>query len=265
MRFKRKKPRNNGQHQSKYRDAREILASHSNLNTNLTRFNQEESNQTLPVHIGLSPEWQELNDDNLVVNIPLSTNHKPPELLTTNKPDFWNYTAVGLLVTLYVASFISTYISSSLLFYLLSGGVGMSLPMFGTQIATTEAVALMGVGILEGASLSDAYLEHKKCLQGSRKWLSHSGRFLAFIAQGLLYYMALGQLLFATADVTSLGGEKLDHYQHSADSATLILEPPSLLHGVFVGTISFAWSFGNSYMSSTALLVAIDCLRRRRS
>jgi len=172
---------------------------------------------------------------------------------------------VAVLGTFYIASLVSTYISSNLLLYLLSGGAGIAVPMLGTQIPITEAVALMGSGILEGTSLSDAYLDHKKHLTGSRQWMSRSGRFLAFIAQGLLYYMALGQLLFATVDVSNLGTQGLKGDSHSSPAeATLVLEPPTPLHGAFVGTISFAWSFGTTYIGSTALLVAIDRLRDKR-
>ena len=173
---------------------------------------------------------------------------------------------MAVLGTFYVASLVSTYISSNLLLYLLSGGAGIAIPMLGTQIPITEAVALMGSGILEGTSLSDAYLDHKKHLTGSHQWMSRGGRFLAFfITQGLLYYMALGQLLFATADVSTLNSQGLNGDRPSSPAeATLALEPPTPLHGAFVGTISFAWSFGTTYIGSTALLVAIDRLRRQR-
>lgn len=179
-----------------------------------------------------------------------------------DKPDFWNYTLVWALSILYLASLGSTYISTHLLLSLLSGGVGIAIPIFGTQIAITDAVALMGTGILEGASLSDAYLEHKKTLTGSRKWASFGGRVLAFTAQGLLYYMALGQLLFATVDVSRLREENSETPTHT--EAALILEPPTLLHGTFVGTLSFAWSYGTTYIGPNALLVAIAALRRKR-
>lgn len=182
-----------------------------------------------------------------------------------DKPDCWEYTAVGVLSIFYLTSLTSTYISTHLLLSLLSGGVGITIPIFGMQIAITDAVALMGTGILEGASLSDAYLEHKKTLTGSRKWASRGGRFLAFIGQGLLYYMALGQLLFATADVSSLGAQGLENRETSTHTeAALILEPPTPLHGTFVGTLSFAWSYGTTYIGPNALLVAIAALRRKR-
>lgn len=188
----------------------------------------------------------------------------PPD--STISPDFWNKALVAVLLTFYFASLVSTYVSTNLLLYLLSGGAAITVPMLGTQFPITEAVALMGTGILEGTSLSDAYLEHKKHLTGSRKWASRGGRLLAFIGQGLLYYMALGQLLFATADVNSLGAQGLEDYEKSSRTeAALILDPPTPLHGAFVGTLSFAWSFGTTYMGPTALLVGIDRLRRKRS
>jgi hypothetical protein len=210
----------------------------------------------------VAPEWRELNED-----LRIGRTWSQTELSNSfeaDEPDFWNYAAVGLLGTFYLASLVSTYVSSTLLLYLLSGGAGIAVPMFGTQLPITEAVALMGSGILEGTSLSDAYLEHKKHLTGSRRWISCSGRFLAFVAQGLLYYMALGQLLFATSDVSSLGAQGFGEYDQPAPlEASLVLEPPTVLHGVFVGTISFAWSFGTTYIGSTAVLVAIERLRRK--
>lgn len=213
----------------------------------------------------LAPEWAELNEG-LTMNAAERLQQNQTGKIPVNPPDFFNYAIVGVLGTFYVASLISTYISSNLLLYLLSGGAGIAVPMFGSQVPITEAVALMGSGILEGTSLSDAYLDYKKQLKGSRQWMSRGGRFLAFIAQGLLYYMALGQLLFATADVSSLGTQGLNGDRDSAAvESTLVLEPPTILHGAFVGTISFAWSFGATYVGSTALFVAIDRLRRRQS
>lgn len=179
----------------------------------------------------------------------------------TEKPDFWNYAAVSVFMLFYAASLISTYVSTNLLLYLLSGGANIFIPMFGTQIPIAEAVSVMGTGILEGSSLSDAYLEQKKCQTKGSKLARH----LAFVAQGLLYYMALGQLLFAAADVSSLGAQGLQDYEKSSRTqASLVLEPPTLLHGAFVGTISFAWSFGTTYLGPTALLIAIERLRRKR-
>jgi hypothetical protein len=210
----------------------------------------------------LAPEWQEFNEDLRIGRIWTQT--EPSKKFEADEPDFWNYAAVGVLGTFYVASLVSTYVSTNLLLYLLSGGAGIAVPMFGTQLPITEAVALMGAGILEGTSLSDAYLEHKKHLTGSRRWISSSGRFLAFVAQGLLYYMALGQLLFATSDVSSLGAQGFEeHHEPAPLEASLVLEPPTALHGVFVGTISFAWSFRTTYIGSTAVLVAIERLRRK--
>jgi hypothetical protein len=177
------------------------------------------------------------------------------------KPDFWNYLLVGILISLYVASFASTYISSNILFYLLGGG-GISIPMMGMRIPLAEAVSLMGTGILEGASLGDAYFEHKGTLPKGKKILFSAGRGLAFIAQWTLYYMALGSLLFSTADVNNLSGQDLETY--SAEEAVLVLDPPTPLHGIFVFTISGAWSFANNYVGLDALLVAISRLRRKK-
>jgi hypothetical protein len=177
------------------------------------------------------------------------------------QPDFWNYLLVGILSFFYVASLVSTYVSSNLLLYLLSGG-GIVVPMFGMKIPLTEAVALMGSGLLEGASLGDAYLEHKGKLSNDKKWLSRGGRFLAFVGQWLLYYMALGTLLFSTADVNSLGGQELE--TSPAEKAVLVLDPPTPLHGIFVGTITGAWSFASNYVGIDALFVAISCLRRKK-
>ncbi|WP_392476220.1 hypothetical protein [Nostoc sp. C110] len=177
------------------------------------------------------------------------------------KPDFWNYLLVGILSFFYLASLVSTYISSNLLLYLLSGG-GIVIPMFGMKIPLTEAVALMGSGLLEGASLGDAYLEHKGKLPKEKKWLSRGGRFLAFVGQWLLYYMAVGTLLFSTADVNNLSGQELE--TSSTEEAVLVLNPPTLLHGIFVVTITGAWSFASNYVGIDALFVAISCLRRKK-
>ncbi len=220
----------------------------------------------------LAPEWAELNDglatntNSAVINTQENGKLEPTTTSNfANEPDFWNKALVAVLSIFYVATLVSTYVSSSLLLYLLSGGAGIAIPMFGTQIPITEAVALMGTGILEGTSLSDAYLDHKKLLIGNLQLISRFGRFSAFVAQGLLYYMALGQLLFATADVSSLGTQGLQDDRKSSDpQAALVLNPPTALHGVFVGTVSFAWSFGTTYIGPTALLVAIDRLRRKR-
>jgi len=181
-----------------------------------------------------------------------------------DQPDFWNYALVTVLSIFYLLSFTSTYISTHLLLSLLSGGAGIAIPIFSTQIAITDAVALMGTGILEGTSLSDAYLEHKKALTESRQLVSRGGRFLAFIAQGLLYYMALGQLLFATTNLSSLGAQGFETSEtQNTTQAALILNPPTVLHGAFVGTLSFAWSYGTTYIGPNALLGAIASLRRR--
>lgn len=182
----------------------------------------------------------------------------PPQ---EEQPDIWNYLLVGILSIFYLASLISTFISSQMLLYLLSGG-GILIPMFGMKVPITEAVGLMGTGLLEGASLSDAYLEHKQQLSGSKKWLSKGGRFLGFIGQWLLYYMALGTLLFTTADVSSLSTETLENAQ--PEEAVLVLEPPTLLHGVFVGTLTGAWSYASNYVGVDALLFAVSRLRRRK-
>jgi hypothetical protein len=180
----------------------------------------------------------------------------PPD----EKPDFWNYLLVGLFISLYVASFASTYISSNILFYLLGGG-GVSIPMMGMRIPLAEAISLMGTGILEGASLGDAYFEYKGTLPKEKKRLFSAGRFLSFIAQWTLYYMTLGSLLFSTADVTSLSGQDLE--SSSGEEAVLVLDPPTPLHGMFVFTLSGAWSFANNYVGLDALLVAISRLRRK--
>jgi hypothetical protein len=265
MKYKRRSLQNNGhQRQGFGRDGRQLLGhNRSRSSANTTELIERNGGQQSPNQMTLAPEWAELNDD-LPINTKRGQNQES-EGFRGERPDVWNYAAVGLLGTFYVASLVSTYVSSNLLLYLLSGGAGIAIPMFGTQVSITEAVALMGAGILEGTSLSDAYLEHKNHLTGSRKWISRGGRFLAFIAQGLLYYMALGQLLFATADVSSLGVQGLeDSQQSSRTEASLVLTPPTPLHGAFVGTISFAWSFGTTYIGSTALLVAIERLRYKR-
>lgn len=268
MNSQKKNHSNNGHHsQTSAKDAKQMLNQKKQANNH---------NHTTPKpksQIPLAPEWAELNDalatntDSVAINT--QENGKPQVTTASNsanEPDGWNKALVGVLGTFYVASLVSTYVSSSLLLYLLSGGAGIAIPIFGTQIAITEAVALMGTGILEGTSLSDAYLDHKKLLNGNREWISRSGRFLAFIAQGLLYYMALGQLLFAAADVSSLGTQGLQDNPNSSDTqAALVLNPPTALHGVFVGTVSFAWSFGTTYIGPTALLVAIDRLRRKQT
>jgi hypothetical protein len=177
------------------------------------------------------------------------------------KPDFWNYLLVGILIVFYTASFASTYISSNILFYLLGGG-GISIPMMGMRIPLAEAVSLMGTGILEGASLGDAYFEHKETLPKRKKILFSAGRGLAFIAQWTLYYMTLGSLLFSTADVNNLSGQDLG--TSSAEEAVLVFDPPTPLHGIFVFTISGAWSFANNYVGLDALWVAISRLRRKK-
>jgi hypothetical protein len=265
MRLPRKTPRRNGhQRQTPGTDAQQMLGNNRNRGHASTRPRNGQGAEQQFSEPTLAPEWAELNDG-LTANTTARLKTEKRGENSVNRPDLFNYAAVTVLGTFYVASLVSTYISSNLLLYLLSGGAGIAIPMFGNQIPITEAVALMGSGILEGTSLSDAYLDHKKHLAGSRQWMSRGGRFLAFIAQGLLYYMALGQLLFATADVSSLGiqGLKGDRPSSPAE-ATLVLEPPTPLHGAFVGTISFAWSFGTTYIGSTALLVAIDRLRRQR-
>ena len=178
------------------------------------------------------------------------------------QPDIWNYLLVGVLGTFYLASLASTIISSQMLLYLLSGG-GIMIPLFGTKIPITEAVGLMGSGLLEGASLGDAYLEHKQALSGSKKWLSRGGRALAFVGQWLLYYMALGTLLFATADVNNLGTSDLETAQPE-EEAVLVLTPPTWLHGVLVGTLTGAWSYASNYVGIDALFYAISRLRKRK-
>ena len=259
MNFQRKRPIKNGhQQQIPGTEAKQMLGSRIGGNA-ATRLSNGQNGRQEFSQPTLAPEWAELNDG-LTTNATQRLKTDKKEEIAVNQPDLFNYAAVAVLGTFYIASLVSTYISSNLLLYLLSGGAGIAVPMLGTQIPITEAVALMGSGILEGTSLSDAYLDHKKYLTGSRQWMSRSGRFLAFIAQGLLYYMALGQLLFATADVSTLGTQGLKGGSHSsAAEATLVLEPPTPLHGAFVGTISFAWSFGTTYIGSTALLVAIAC------
>ncbi|NJL66250.1 MAG: hypothetical protein HC849_05780 [Oscillatoriales cyanobacterium RU_3_3] len=264
MRITRKRPLRNGRQRQTAGADRDRTLNNNRMRANnpATLNNDRNAGQGFS-EPALAPEWAELNDG-LTMNATERLKKNRGET-AVNAPDLFNYAIVGVLGTFYVASLISTYISSNLLLYLLSGGAGIAVPMFGSQVPITEAVALMGSGILEGTSLSDAYLDHKKQLKGSRQWMSRGGRFLAFIAQGLLYYMALGQLLFATADVSSLGTQGLKGEENSAAAeSTLVLEPPTVLHGAFVGTISFAWSFGATYIGSTALLVAIDRLRRGR-
>lgn len=265
MKSQRKRPIRNGrQRQTPGTNANQMLGSNRIRGNAATRLSNGQNATQQSCQPSLAPEWAELNDG-FIANATQTLKTDKKEEIAVNQPDLFNYAAVAVLGTFYVASLVSTYISSNLLLYLLSGGAGIAIPMLGTQIPITEAVALMGSGILEGTSLSDAYLDHKKHLAGSRQWMSRSGRFLAFIAQGLLYYMALGQLLFATADVSTLNSQGLNGDSHSSGSeATLVLEPPTPLHGAFVGTISFAWSFGTTYIGSTALLVAIDRLRRQR-
>ena len=263
MKLQRKRPRSNGhQRQTPGTDAQQMLGNNRNRGNTATRPRNSQNAGQQFSEPALAPEWAELNDSLTANTNERLTTDRSGEIVV-NQPDLFNYAAVAVLGTFYVASLVSTYISSNLLLYLLSGGAGIAIPMFGSQIPITESVALMGSGILEGTSLSDAYLDHKKHLTGSHHWMSRSGRFLAFVAQGLLYYMALGQLLFATADVSSLGTQGLQGDSPSSPAqATLVLEPPTVLHGAFVGTISFAWSFGTTYIGSTALLVAIDRLRR---
>lgn len=265
MNCQQKRPRKNGyQRQISGTDAKQMLGSSRIRGNAATRLSDRPNARQESSQPTLAPEWAELNDD-LTINTTKKLRTEKSEEIVVNQPDLFNYAAVAVLGTFYVASLVSTYISSNLLLYLLSGGAGITIPMLGTQIPITEAVALMGSGILEGTSLSDAYLDHKKYLTGSHQWMSRGGRFLAFIAQGLLYYMALGQLLFATADVSTLNPQGLKGDRPSSPAeATLVLEPPTPLHGAFVGTISFAWSFGTTYIGSTALLVAIDRLRRQR-
>jgi hypothetical protein len=209
MKYPRKRPTRNGhQRQTPGTDAQQILGNNRNRgNTATMPRNNRNSGQQFS-EPNLAPEWAELND-NMTANATERLTTDESGEIAVNPPDLFNYAAVGVLGTFYVASLVSTYISSNLLLYLLSGGAGIAIPMFGSQIPITEAVALMGSGILEGTSLSDAYLDHKKHLTGSHQWMSRGGRFLAFVAQGLLYYMALGQLLFATADVSSLGAQGL--------------------------------------------------------
>lgn len=261
---------NNGHHRQAFaKDAKQMLKRKKRRSADRTKQTNPDAVPKLQNQPLLAPEWSELNNASNTDLVALNTqeNGKLEFANASNsphEPDFWNIAIVGVLSTFYLASLVSTYVSSSLLLYLLSGGAGIAIPLFGTQIAITEAVALMGTGILEGTSLSDAYLDHKKVLTGNWQWISRSGRFLAFIAQGLLYYMALGQLLFAAADVSSLGTQGLQDEQNSDTQAALVLNPPTALHGVFVGTISFAWSFGTTYIGPTALLVAIDRLRRKQ-
>jgi hypothetical protein len=260
---------NNGHHRQTFaKDAKRMLKRKKRRSGDRTKQTNPDAVPKLQNQPPLAPEWSELNNATNTVAINTQENGKLEFTNASNslhEPDFWNVAIVGVLSTFYLASLVSTYVSTSLLLYLLSGGAGIAIPLFGTQIAITEAVALMGTGILEGTSLSDAYLDHKKLLTGNRQWISRFGRFMAFVAQGLLYYMALGQLLFATADVSSLGTQGLSDQQSSSDSqAAMVLEPPTVLHGAFVGTISFAWSFGTTYIGPTALLVAIDRLRRKQ-
>lgn len=259
---------NNGHHRQTFaKDAKRMLKRKKRRSADRTKQTNPDAIPKLQNQPPLAPEWSELNNATNTVAINTQENGKLEFANTSNspdEPDFWNVAIVGVLGTFYLASLVSTYVSTSLLLYLLSGGAGIAIPLFGTQIAITEAVALMGTGILEGTSLSDAYLDHKKVLTGNRQWISRFGRFMAFIAQGLLYYMALGQLLFATADVSSLGTQGLQDEPNSDTQAALVLNPPTALHGVFVGTVSFAWSFGTTYIGSTALLVAIDRLRRKQ-
>jgi hypothetical protein len=265
MRITRKRPLRNGrQRQAAGIERDRTLSNNQMRGNNPTSSNNGQNAGQRFSEPTLAPEWAEL-DGGMTMNAGERLKKNRSREIAVNPPDVFNYAIVGVLGTFYLASLVSTYISSNLLLYLLSGGAGIAVPMFGSQVPITEAVALMGSGILEGTSLSDAYLDHKKQLKGSRQWMSRSGRFLAFIAQGLLYYMALGQLLFATADVSSLGAQGLQGDRNSAAAeSTLVLEPPTVLHGAFVGTISFAWSFGTTYIGSTALLVAIDRLRRGR-
>ncbi len=185
------------------------------------------------------------------------------KLVELYKPDRWSYAAVGTFLTFSLVSIGSTFISTQLLISLLSSGVGAatSIPFLWTTISIPDAVAGMGTGILEGAGYSDAYLnDYKKMLKGNAKRASQFGRFMGFIAQSSLYYMALASLLFQSAD---MGLEQTLKESDAAPTAALTLEPPTALHGVFVGSVSVAWSYGTTYLGPTALLMAIAALRRK--
>src|SRR4028119_102018 len=170
MNYQRKRTRKNGhQQQIPGTDAKQMLGSRIR-GTAATRLSNGQNARQESSQPTLAPEWAELNDD-LTINTTKELRTEKSGEIVVNQPDLFNYAAVAVLGTFYVASLVSTYISSNLLLYLLSGGAGIAVPMLGTQIPITEAIALMGSGILEGTSLSDAYLDHKKYLTGTRQWI----------------------------------------------------------------------------------------------
>jgi hypothetical protein len=171
-------------------------------------------------------------------------------------PDVWSRAAVVAFLVFSLVSISSTFISTHLLITLLSGGATTSIPFLWTKLAISDAVAAMGTGILEGASYSDSYHNYK----GNAKKASHVGRFMAFIAQSTLYYMALASLLFQPADMSL--GQPLKETD-APPTPALTLGPPSPLHLVFVGSVSVAWSYGTTYLGPDALLLAIASLRRK--
>ncbi|NJL62865.1 MAG: hypothetical protein HC903_14830 [Methylacidiphilales bacterium] len=73
--------------------------------------------------------------------------------------------------------------------------------------------------------------------------------------------MALGTLLFAKVNVNSLSTEVSE--EQPQEEASLVLTPPTPIHGLFVGTLSGAWSFATTYVGLDALFVAISALRRK--
>jgi hypothetical protein len=184
---------------------------------------------------------------------------QPPDI--PDKPDIWNKISFGAFSGLYLLGVGSNYVAINLLLYLLGGGQTL-IPMLFWRLPIAEVVSLMGTGVLEFASLSDAYLEHKGKLEGRKKLISNGGRLLAFIAQSSMYYMALGTLLFAKVDVNSLS-VKVDE-ERSQQEEALVLTPPSPLHGLFVASVSGAWAFATTYMGVDALLVAISALRSKK-
>ena len=176
-----------------------------------------------------------------------------------------HYLAVGGTGTFYGASLLSTYMAFSILLSLLSGGAGATLSLLGMRIPIATAMSLMGTGLLEGANMSDAYLQHKGAVTGAKRWISQISRALAFVGQGCCYGMVLGQLFFMEVDPTSLGGPALSEQAGGSEPSTaLVIKPPTPIHGIFVWTLALAWSFGTAYMIPDALLKAVASLCARQ-
>ena len=128
MNCQRKRPRKNGhQRQISGTDAKQMLGSSRIRGNAATRLSDRPNARQESSQPTLAPEWAELNDD-LTINTTKKLRTEKSGEIVVNQPDLFNYAAVAVLGTFYVASLVSTYISSNLLLYLLSGGAGIAIP-----------------------------------------------------------------------------------------------------------------------------------------